>query len=774
MGGNDDVHPMVPVPEAIRTVIRETGRVLLERQEQKGKTNALTLSSDAPWSELLGKVLDQDVRMNEPGYPPYRASIMDGYAIRTTEFRERSSCSDQTKNDNDNDNTNEWTHSVVDKVYAGDTVPNAPPPATSMATAAAAADAVVGLLPSAYYITTGAVVPDTYDCVVPVEDCVVAEDQQWIRIASSTSTSTSGRTSTSTSTSIQPNQWIRPIGCDLAAGSVVLPRGHVMDPVALGLLKQSGAEQIHVKRPVVVGVLSTGNELILGSSSSSMASSSTSTSTSSSPGKIPDVNRPILLNLLASFGSSYCETVDLGMVRDDDVAAMTQTMDKALDRCDVILTTGGISMGETDIVEQVLVQHCGGTLQFGRMHMKPGKPTTFVTISSSSSSNSSPNKKKDDDDDHGRATRLVFAMPGNPVSATVCTQLLVKPCLDLLFHGMDEDFEFEEDASALLVVVSDNNNPETKKLEHMVDNALLHPEIVATLSHDVTLDAFRPEYHRVTLEKVQVLRSEDGVSSSDNYNYNYNYEASTTGVQRSSRLASCRDAQGLLVLPVGGPSKPKALKGERYTVLLLGDLRGIDRVRLKDSLHLNQKKKNAREFKVAVVEVLPKDRQDLSVLDATCDQVKDALSGSKSGSVSIVSKKVFTGDVKDLYSFAIDSKGADFIVVSCVTLEGSFSYNLDVASSLRGRLQKCADALALQARQGAASQDPIAALFEVVVGYAPEKQGAMMIFLPDRGVTGGLGNVRGLLKHALNVARGKPHTHHHTHKHHDHAKQTKS
>ena len=132
-----------------------------------------------------------------------------------------------------------------------------------------------------------------------------------------------------------------------------------MDSVALGLLKQSGAESIQIKRPIVVGVMSTGNELILG------------TPQDNTPGKIPDVNRPILLSLLSSFGN--CEVVDLGMERDDDVKAMARTIDSALQKCDVIITTGGISMGKSNIVAQVLVNHCGGKLHFGRMHMKPGR-----------------------------------------------------------------------------------------------------------------------------------------------------------------------------------------------------------------------------------------------------------------------------------------------------------------------------------------------------------------------------------------------------------------
>jgi molybdenum cofactor synthesis domain-containing protein len=317
-----EVHPMVPVPEAIRIVIRETARILLEQESEATKT----LSSLSPWNELMDQVLDKDVLMNEPGYPPYNASIMDGYAVRTDEF--------QKSRDEG------WTHQVLDKVYAGDEV--AP---KQQQDSGSRTD-----LPSAYYITTGAVIPNTCNCVVPIEECDVSEDKTRIRIHPTAT--------------IADQKWIRPIGCDIPAGSVVLPRGHYIDPVALGLLKQSGAESIRVKRKIVVGVLSTGNELIIGLGPKKDAKSQ-------SAGKIPDVNRPILLSQFSSYG--ICEAVDLGNERDDDVDAMAKTVEKSLETCDVIITTGGISMGETDIVEHVLVEKCGGKLHFGRMHMKPGK-----------------------------------------------------------------------------------------------------------------------------------------------------------------------------------------------------------------------------------------------------------------------------------------------------------------------------------------------------------------------------------------------------------------
>ena len=343
---------------------------------------------------------------------------------------------------------------------------------------------------------------------------------------------------------------------------------------------------------------------------------------------------------------------------------------------------------------------------------------------------------------NGDAIRLVFAMPGNPVSAIVCSQLLVRPCLDLLFHGPAHD------------VSSKATGPLDLWIDTIVEHSLVQQELVAILTHDITLDAQRPEYHRVTLH-----RSSDGTLM-----------ATTTGNQRSSRLMSCRDAQALLVLPAATPSKTRALKGESHLVLLLGELRGIGELQVKHSKHL-EFKKPTRQAKVAVVEVLPEEKMHLSRLDDISLDVQNALSGSKSGGTITVSKKTFHGAMDKLYPEVVDCNGADFVIVCCTSFPGSFLYHLEVVSTINERLSKHAKALALQARQGAASENPAAALFEVVTGYAPVGQGVMVICLPDSGLNGGLRNVRGLLKHALNLARGKPHNHHHSHQDHEHKTQ---
>ena len=181
-------------------------------------------------------------------------------------------------------------------------------------------------------------------------------------------------------------------------------------------------------------------------------------------------------------------------------------------------------------------------------NMKPGKPTTFLTTKINSK------------------TRLIFAMPGNPVSAMVCTELLIRPCLDMMHTYMH-----------------DYMDPDGGSITNMVNNALVHAEVKATLRQGVKLDASRPEYHRVKLE---YIINRDG---------NLELYAKSTGVQRSSRLMSMLDADGLMMLPRGVKGgKDRIDDGESHTVLLsrrgcqhsgIGVFGGIA---VKDSLHLGR------------------------------------------------------------------------------------------------------------------------------------------------------------------------------------------
>lgn len=656
MTGNN--FPMMPVQDAIRVVLYQTALALMD-----SKTPSLrlkTLSVHSPWSELLDQTIATEVRMPEPGYPPYNASIMDGYAIRAKEAI--------------SDKQGQWSHGIQAKVFAGDSVDKI-----------GQASSQPSELPPAYYVTTGAIVPDTFDCVVPIEECKLSEDGKYLAFASTAIT--------------EEGQWIRQVGCDTPSGSVVLQQGHVLDPPAIGLLLQLGFSTIQIRDSVKAGVLSTGNELL-------------QPCEEPKPGCIPDVNRPILLSLLSTFGP-WCVPVDLGIQRDDDIPQLTQCLKSALEECDVIISTGGISMGESDVMEQVLVEQLGGTIHFGRLHMKPGKPTTFVTFP---------------------GHRLVFAMPGNPVSATVCTHLLVRPCLHLLYNGPDQSADIHGESM------------EEEICQRTVDNAWVHPEVAATLTHSAKLDKQRPEYHRVTL-----ALTKDG-----------KYEATTTGVQRSSRLMSMRDAHGLLLLPQGVPgAKMEAAKGEEYTVLLLKDDQ-FRRVQVRDSLHLN--KKAHKSVRIAIIQVLGASPVPGTFeLAEIADLVRRALSGTSSGPATIISSRAFDGRPEELFDFVAKEDNVDVHVVVCASYPGSFRRHLDISNELVKRLEKVADGLALQVRRGAASEDATSAYFETVAGYVPNGRGAMLVCVSDHGLVGGLQNVRGLLKHALQVARSKSQGAHHSH-----------
>jgi molybdopterin molybdotransferase len=152
---------------------------------------------------------------------------------------------------------------------------------------------------------------------------------------------------------------------------------------------------VRVIRRVRVGVLSTGDELV---ESGPLA-----------PGKIRDSNRPMLLALLARAGA---EPVDLGLVRDDE-DAMTATLQDALTRCDVVITSGGVSVGDYDYVSAALERIAAddsspdARVDWYQVAIKPAKPLCFA---------------------HVRGTP-VFGLPGNPVSSLVSFELFARPAL---------------------------------------------------------------------------------------------------------------------------------------------------------------------------------------------------------------------------------------------------------------------------------------------------------------------------------------------------------
>ena len=181
---------------------------------------------------------------------------------------------------------------------------------------------------------------------------------------------------------------VRPAGDDVRVGDLVLAAGEEITPGHLGVLATIGVEQVAVHPRPRVGVLSTGDELVEGDAPLA-------------PGQIRESNRRALLALLAEDGF---EPVDVGLVRDDEDAIRT-AIEEGAAGCDAVLTSGGVSMGDIDLVRVVLDQI--GEMRWMQIAIRPAKPFAFGVV---------------------RGTP-VFGLPGNPVSSMVSYELLARPGL---------------------------------------------------------------------------------------------------------------------------------------------------------------------------------------------------------------------------------------------------------------------------------------------------------------------------------------------------------
>ncbi|MEL5849181.1 MAG: gephyrin-like molybdotransferase Glp [Candidatus Igneacidithiobacillus chanchocoensis] len=219
-------------------------------------------------------------------------------------------------------------------------------------------------------IMTGAVVPADCDSVIPQEQCAASDDVLQLHAP------------------VRPGANIRGIGEDLAEGEIALPAGTLLRPSQLGVLASLGQGEVEVFRRLRVAFFSTGDELQpLGRPLQA--------------GEIYDSNRHSLLALLRRLG---VEAIDLGRIVDepDRIAA---TLQQAAEMADVVLTSGGVSVGDADYVAELLQNL--GSVQFWKMNMKPGRPLAYGRI----------------------GTADFFGLPGNPVSTIVTFYQFVAPAL---------------------------------------------------------------------------------------------------------------------------------------------------------------------------------------------------------------------------------------------------------------------------------------------------------------------------------------------------------
>lgn len=220
-------------------------------------------------------------------------------------------------------------------------------------------------------IMTGAPVPAGADAVVMVEETERIGDDR-VRIAAG----------------VKAGAAVRRAGDDVQPGDRLFEAGTVVTPAIVGVLASINARTVSVHPRARVAVLSTGDELV-------------EDGRSLRPGEIRESNRRMLAGMLRETG---CDVVDMGIVRDDE-AALEVVLRQAAESCDAIVTSGGVSMGDYDVVKAVLGRIADMTWM--QIAIKPAKPFAFGTIDRTP----------------------IFGLPGNPVSSIVSFEMLARPAL---------------------------------------------------------------------------------------------------------------------------------------------------------------------------------------------------------------------------------------------------------------------------------------------------------------------------------------------------------
>ncbi|EGG15708.1 gephyrin [Cavenderia fasciculata] len=394
-GGNHkrgSTFPMIDVDIAIDIILKQCDDVY-KNENEKYESKAIM--------ESVGMIVAEDIQ-SQIDFPPFRASIKDGYAIRSKDgageyiiiASSLAGGGDAHKLQPDNNNNDNQKKCIR--------------------------------------ITTGAMIPDGYDAVVMVEDTEL--------IKSTAEGSKEERVNIEVSVPVGCD--IRPIGSDIKKGAVVIKKGEKIGSAEIGLLATLGHTHIKVYGQPRITIISTGDELTQFDTEEKDIKN----------GHIRDSNSPTLASVVEEVSQNFGRSGTASNVKQygivpDRLEDLERALVDSAATSEVIITSGGVSMGQLDLVKPLLGKL--GTVHFGRVNMKPGKPLTFATI----------------ERDNGKKT-LVFALPGNPVSTMVTFYLFVVPAL--------------------------------RKLCGHSNHRL--PLVQAKLDDRIRMDPERPEYHRCMIK----------------------------------------------------------------------------------------------------------------------------------------------------------------------------------------------------------------------------------------------------------------------------------
>ncbi len=264
--------------------------------------------------DALNRICAEDVVANDP-LPPFDASVKDGFAVKLPANYE--------KDDN-------LVLNVVGSSNAGDCFNIALDKGQCIK------------------INTGAYVPPSADAVIQIEDTLslqrnlIGEDTQILVPGSN----------------VRLGQDIRPVGFDIKTGETVVLKHSQVNAAQLGICATVGALKIKVYKQPIVSLISTGNELLPPDCKELDA------------GRIRDSNKSLLYGACKQFG---IEKIVDGGIATDNADSVLKTFKNALDVADVVISTGGVSMGDKDLVKDVLLKDLNCSIHFGRLNMKPGK-----------------------------------------------------------------------------------------------------------------------------------------------------------------------------------------------------------------------------------------------------------------------------------------------------------------------------------------------------------------------------------------------------------------
>lgn len=312
-------------------------------------------------------------------------------------------------------------------------------------------------------IMTGAPLPAGADAVVPVEATELAEDHVIIH-----------------QEEVSPGENVRQIGSDLKQGEIVLAAGILLGPAEIGLLASMGLTPVPVRRKPRISVISTGDELV-------------EPEQPVGPGQIRDANRFSLQTALIEAGAE----ISWAGMAPDNREELESLLNERTASDDIVITSGGVSMGELDLIKAILFDAPDVDVHFRRLYLKPGKPLNFAT----------------------KGETLIFGLPGNPVSSLVTFEVFIRRAIRTM---------------------AGSGTPE-------------RPTLRVQLDRDVE-PGDRIEYQRGI-----VVQGADG-----------RLQARSTGMQRSSRLASFVGANALLVI---APRETTYQIGETINAIMIGSLR---------------------------------------------------------------------------------------------------------------------------------------------------------------------------------------------------------